>query len=82
MVPAHTLWYGPPWLGSQPGSYELGVDGGGAGAPYKDAGGSAGAMAIGIGIPKNKEAHTFLEQVQHIYLCFRINVHIALIQKN
>lgn len=42
-------------LGSQPGSYELGgaVEGPGAGAPYKDAGGSgAGPMVIiGIGIP-------------------------------
>ena len=50
-------------LASQPGSYEFGgaVEGPGAGGPYKDAGGSAGAMVIiGIGIPgKNILVYVF-----------------------
>lgn len=50
-----TLEYGPPGLlGSHPGSYELGGEVDGTGAPYNDIGGSLGdgVMLIGIAIPE------------------------------
>lgn len=82
LAPFHILAYGPPVLGSQLGSYELGgaVEGPGAGAPYKDAGGSAGAIdIIGMGIPKDCVLFNYIKV---ILIMFSMNKLLSIHLKN